>query len=63
MYAIRWQSAPAGVDLARTVRSVRLVDVAGLDMVVPAEATRVTPDQRTAQLTGRASEYTERLLG
>ncbi|BCN61925.1 DUF1214 domain-containing protein [Rhodococcus hoagii] len=63
MYAIRWQSVPADVDLTRTVRSAELVDIADLDSVLPAGTTRVTPAQRVAQLDERAAHYTQRLLG
>ncbi|MFC9518695.1 hypothetical protein ACFTSD_23420 [Nocardiaceae bacterium NPDC056970] len=63
MYAIRWQSAPADVDVSRTVRSARLVDIADLDSALPAATTRVTPAQRAAQLDERAADYTQRLLG
>ncbi len=63
MYAIRWQSVPADVELSRTVRSARLVDLADLDAALPAETTRVTPAQRVTQLEERAAAYTERLLG
>jgi len=63
MYAIRWQSAPADIDLTRTVRSAQLVDAADLDSVLPAGNTRVTPTQRVTQLEERASDYTERLRG
>ncbi len=63
MYAIRWQSAPADVDLTRTVRSARLIDIADLDSALPSETTRVTPAQRDAQLADRASNYNERFRG
>ncbi|WP_305095420.1 hypothetical protein [Prescottella sp. R16] len=63
MYAIRWQSVPADVDPSRTVRSVRLVDLADLDSVLPEGTTRVTPAQRATQLDERVSNYTERFLG
>lgn len=63
MYAIRWQSVPADVELSRTVRSAHLVDLADLDAALPAETTRVTPAQRVTQLEERAAAYTERLLG
>lgn len=62
MFTVRWQSAPAGAELSRTVRSVRLVDLADLDAALPAETTRVTPAQRVTQLEERAANYTERLL-
>lgn len=63
MYAIRWQSVPADVDLSRTVRSAELVDIADLDSALPAGTARVTPAERVAQLEDRASEYTVRLVG
>lgn len=63
MYAIRWQSVPADIDVTRTVRSARLVDVADLDLELPAETTRVTPAQRVAQLDERAADYAGRLHG
>lgn len=63
MYAVRWQSTPAEVDPARTVRSVRLVDLADLGAALPADTARVTPAQRVTQLEERAANYTERFLG
>ncbi|QCQ89920.1 hypothetical protein [Rhodococcus sp. SGAir0479] len=62
MFAIRWQSVPAGTDVGGAVRAVDLLPVADVPAVLGARAT-TTADGRRAQLDRRAADYARRLGG
>lgn len=61
IFAIRWQSLPAGTTPERAVREARVVKLAQMKDALPAGTRFVGPEERRAQRAERAASYARRL--